>query len=245
MLLKSCTRVQTVLCVSDETASRSSLGTHETHAEALQIYRNNTHTHTLSHTLICTRHRGCEGLLWIMAVYTSIHPGLFCCQTSLECADYKAECLWFCHVTSCVLCSLVVEWKKGLIMSKIVPLPPPLLWNIQVMIGNFKGFRFNQLHRASFSLFLFSFSFFFISINCQLIDVNSHTSGFLSPPQPVAALICYDLHFYPAASRLANVENCKLNPESPNLRLVSCFSNVHIKGAKKKNAKQGLSNGKK
>lgn len=151
-------------------------------------------------------------------------------------------------VLSChVLCSLLSRCgvKEGIDYVENCPPPPPLLWNIQVMIGNFKGFRFNQLHRASFSLFLFSFSFFFISINCQLIDVNSHTSGFLSPPQPVAALICYDLHFYPAASRLANVENCKLNPESPNLRLVSCFSNVHIKGAKKKNAKQGLSNGKK
>lgn len=44
---------------------------------------------------------------------------------------------------------------------------------------------------------------------------------------------------YPTASRFANVENRKLNPESPNLRFVLCFSNVNIKG--QKSAKQGLS----
>lgn len=79
--------------------------------------RGHEHTHTRMHawrvhmlkphrnteiTRMRSRH-GFRGLLWITAVYTSIHPDLFSCQTSLGCADYKAECLWFCHVTSRVL----------------------------------------------------------------------------------------------------------------------------------------------
>lgn len=76
-----------------------------------KLYRNTEITHMQS----C--HRGFEGLLWITAVYTSIHPGLFACQTSLECADYKAGCLWVCDGTSCVLCFLIAEPKKELIMS--------------------------------------------------------------------------------------------------------------------------------
>ena len=37
---------------------------------------------------------------------------------------------------------------------------------------------------------------------------------------------------YPAVSRFANVENCTLKPERLNLRFVSCFLNVNIKGQK-------------
>lgn len=44
---------------------------------------------------------------------------------------------------------------------------------------------------------------------------------------------------YPTVSRLADAENRKLNPESPNLRFVSCTSNRNIKG--QNTAKQGLS----
>lgn len=142
-------------------------------------------------------------------------------------------------VLSChVLCSLLSRCgvKEGIDYVENCPPPPPTAVKYSGHDRKLQRFQIQPAPPSLFFFFLFSlfFFFFFTSINCQLIDVNSHTSGFLSPPQPVAALICYDLHFYPAASRLANVENCKLNPESPNLRLVSCFSNVHIKGAKKK-----------
>lgn len=101
-----------------------------------KLYRNTEITHMHS----C--HRGFEGLLWITAVYTSIHPGLFACQTSLECADYKAGCLWVCDGTSCVLCFLIAEPKKELIMSRKKFLFSPPLWlpslglDIQVMREN-------------------------------------------------------------------------------------------------------------
>lgn len=101
-----------------------------------KLYRNTEITHMHS----C--HRGFEGLLWITAVYTSIHPGLFACQTSLECADYKAGCLWVCDGTSCVLCFLIAEPKKELIMSGKKFLFSPPLWlpslglDIQVMREN-------------------------------------------------------------------------------------------------------------
>lgn len=41
------------------------------------------------------------------------------------------------------------------------------------------------------------------------------------------ALIYCDLEY---VTRVTNAENCKLNPESPHLRLLSCFSNVAREG---------------
>lgn len=145
-----------------------------------------------------------------------IHPGLFGCQTSLECAKYKAECLWVCHVTSCVLCFPIVESKKGLIMLKIVCI-------------NYSSHERNPLCSFNFIQFPRIFYPFFncVSTFHWLVLVQHWHIRFREPSQ-VGVLIYYD----PMAACFINVENCKLNPESPNLRFVSRFSNVNIKGQK-------------
>ncbi len=170
-----------------------------------------------------------------MGVYTSIHPGLFCCQTSLECADYKAECLWFCRVTSCVLFFLVVESKKGLIKLKIVFFSLSskilLLWNIQVTKENLTvsvSTRFAELFPSLNWVLIFQW----------LVSVHRHQVSWAGRSADLLRS-----RVYPTASRFINVENCKLNPERPNLRFVSCFSNVNIKG--QNSANQGLPNGQK
>lgn len=110
----------TLFCCSPETRTHLCTHTHTRHMHMWRPYRYTTITPTHTHTDIWTHRRGFEGLLWIMPVYTCIHSGLFGCQTSSECADYKAECLSFSRVMSCVLCFLIVESKEGLIMSEIV-----------------------------------------------------------------------------------------------------------------------------
>lgn len=162
------------------------------------------------------------GLLWITAVYTSIHSALFCCRTSLVCADYKAECLWLCRVTSCVLFCRTVESKKGLIMLKIgIFFSPPLhqivpLWKIQVMKEKATdSFEPHPALQRQFKHILF-FSWAFRGWSADLLWSQ----------------------VYPTVSHFANVENCKLNPERPDLRFVLCLSNVNIKGPN--SAKQGF-----
>lgn len=131
-------------------------------------------------------------------------------------------------VLSChVFCSLLLhcESKKGLIMLKTVGI--------------------NNSSRARKPLCTFSFIQFprnaYPFFNCVstfhwLVLVHHWHIRFPEPSQ-VRVLIYYD----PMAPCFINVENCKLNPESPNLRFVSRFSNVNIKG--QKSAIQWLWNG--
>lgn len=155
-----------------------------------------------------------------MTVYTSIHSALFCCRSSLECADYKAECLWFCHVMSCVLCFLTVESKKGLIMLKI--------GFFFLFAPNSSSLKDSGHEGKRHSLVSASSSF--------AVSIHTHQVSWAFRGRSADLLWSW---VYPTASRFANVENRKLNPESPNLRFVLCFSNVNIKV--QKSAKQGLS----
>lgn len=220
---------------------------HTKHMQKRYRYTEITRTHTHSHT-----HSYVHATVAVRACYESwlfTHPSILACfAVRLHWSVQTTKQNVYGFVMSRLVFFALSLWseRRDWLCRKLSPSPPTAV-KYSGHDRKLQRFQIQPAPPSLFFFFLFSlfFFFFFPSINCQLIDVNSHTSGFLSPPQPVAALICYDLHFYPAASRLANVENCKLNPESPNLRLVSCFSNVHIKGAKKKNAKQGLSNGKK
>lgn len=154
-----------------------------------------------------------------MGVYTSIHPGLFCCQTASECADYKAECLWFCHVTSCVICLPIVNQRRDWLCRRLFF--SLLIFNIQVMKENLTA----SFQLLSFFLILYQLIVYWYSIDWFWIHTHQVSWAFMGWS---ADLLWFWV--YPTVSRFINVENCKLNPESPNLRFVSCFSNVNIKG---------------
>lgn len=167
------------------------------------------------------------------------HPSIPAClavRLHWSVPGYRAECLWFCHVTSCVPCSLIAESKKGLIMYKIVVFFPS-----QFLCKIFRSWK--KASQRSFSLiqacrtshfFLYQLIVYWHSIDWfHTHQVSWAFTGWGADllPSPVD----------PAVSRFINVKNCKLNPESPNLWFVSCFSNVNIKGPN--SANQGLSNG--
>ena len=74
---------------------------------------------------------------------------------------------------------------------------------------------------------------YLLCVDIPLISFSPAQShiGFHEPSQVFSAELLWS-RVHPAAAHFINVENCKLNLESPNFRFVSCFSNVHIKGQK-------------
>ena len=152
------------------------------HYRYTEITHKHTHTLTYSHTHMYT-----PPWLWGPAMNHGclhIHPSWL-----VLLSDFTGVCRLQSRmfmVLSChVLCSLLSHCgvKEGI--DYVENCPPPHththththtpLWNIQVMIGNFKRFRFNQLCQASF-LFSPSFlSFFFLHLLIVNWSMSIHT----------------------------------------------------------------------
>lgn len=133
-------------------------------------------------------------------LYTSIHPGLLGCQTSVECVNYKAESWRLFTVTPFGFCSVfTVESKR----------------RNYVQTSNFSLHELFKSRDKSTPCSLIQFCRRFYPVfNCLLtlhwlVPALPWTGQ--KPPQ-VGGLIYYNLQF---VTRFSNVENCKMNPENP------------------------------
>ena len=192
------------------------------HIEALQIYRNNTHSLTPARLWRSVMNHGCLSIHPSQLVWLSDFTGVCRLQSRMFMA-------LSCHVLCSLLSHSGVKEGNDHVENKIFFLPAS-------SCIRYSGHKSEPQSVAS-CRFPESSTHFLIVYWCSIDSFQlPHTSGFRSPHR----LACWFIIILSLRHTCTNVDNCKINPESPYLRFVSCLSK---KG--QNSADRGLSNGKK